>query len=200
MDEAISYLIEKEIVFNSLYNLYGTPYIPSRPPGFETLCKLILEQQVSLESAKACFTKLETLVKKVTPQNILSFSDEELKKCSISRQKVVYLKALSNAVHLKEIDLDNLSIKSADEVRSELIKIKGIGNWTIDIYLMFSLKATDIMPFGDIAVVTTLKELFKCSTKEEMEKLSENWKPYRSMATFFLWHHYLKKRNRMPIV
>eukprot|EP01136_Pigoraptor_vietnamica_P005200 Opistho-1_new@36471 len=185
MQEAVSFLIEKEEVFKRLHLQYGNPFIPSRPQGFATLCKLILEQQVSIDSAKACFLKIEKLLGKVTPETILACSDEDLKSCGVSRQKITYLKILSKAV-LEELDLESFASKSVEEVRNELIKIKGIGNWTIDVYLLFSLQSPDIIPLGDIAIVNTIKELFDIHRREEMEKLSETWKPYRSMATFML--------------
>lgn len=198
MQEAISFLVEKDFVFKKLHQQYGNPFIPSRPQGFVTLCKLILEQQVSIDSAKACYQKIEILLGVVSPETIRQCSDADLKSCGVSRQKIVYLNTLSEAV-LERLDLEMLSSKTADEVRNELIKIKGIGHWTIDVYLMFSLQSPDIIPLGDIAVVNTIKELFGCTSKVEMEKLSQNWKPYRSMATFMLWHHYLEKRNRKPV-
>lgn len=199
MEEAISFLVEKEEVFKRLHLQYGNPFIPSRPQGFVTLCKLILEQQVSIDSAKACFLKIETLLREVTPEAISSCSDEDLKSCGVSRQKISYLKILAQAV-ASELDLESFTAKSPEEVRAELIQLKGIGHWTIDVYLMFSLQSPDVIPLGDIAVVNTIKELFDVHTKEEMEQLSQNWKPYRSMAAFMLWHHYLEKRNRKPMV
>ena len=200
MQQAISFLIEKDNVFKTLHHQYGNPFIPSRPEGFETLCKLILEQQVSIESGRACYQKLESFIEQVTPKNILKHTDEALRSCSVSRQKVVYLKALAFAIEKNEIDLDSFSTKSKEQVREELIKIKGIGNWTIDVYLLFSLQSPDIIPLGDIAILNTIKELYGCSTQDEIKLVSENWQPYRSMATCFLWHHYLEKRNRKPIV
>ena len=100
----------------------------------------------------------------------------------------------------EELDLESFTSKSVDGVRNELIQIKGIGHWTIDVYLMFSLQSPDIIPLGDSAVVNTIKELFGVHTNDEILRLSNNWKPYRSMATFILWHHYLEKRNRKPMV
>ena len=199
MQEAISFLVEKEPVFKKLQQQYGSFYIPSRPSGFVTLCKLILEQQVSIDSAKACFLKIENLLGIVSSETISQCSDEDFKSCGVSRQKISYLKILSAAVS-SELDLESFPSKTADEVRNELIKIKGIGHWTIDVYLMFALQSRDIIPLGDIAIVNTIKELFDVHTKEEMTKLSENWKPYRTMATFMLWHHYLEKRNRKHFV
>lgn len=199
MQEAISFLVEKDAVFQKLHQLYGNPYIPSRPEGFVTLCKLILEQQVSIDSANACFLKIERLLGTVSPETISQCPDEDLKSCGVSRQKISYLKILSKAVS-EELDLGSLSVKTADEVRTKLIKLKGIGHWTIDVYLMFSLQSPDIIPLGDIAIINTIKELYDCQSKEEIALVSENWKPYRTMASFFLWHHYLEKRNRKPFV
>ena len=199
MDAAIEYLITIDPVIGQLYDKYKKPYIPTRPEGFETLCKLILEQQVSLVSAKACYLRLKLFLGEITPTTISKASSEDLNANSVSRQKVIYLKALSNAILEKKIDLQTLSFKSSDEVRKELIKIKGIGNWTIDVYLMFSLHKEDVIPLGDIAIKNTIKELYGCSSDEKILEISGKWKPYRTMASFFLWHYYLEKRNRKPL-
>lgn len=124
------------------------------------------------------------------------FSEEDFRACGVSRQKTKYIKCLSEAVLSKELDLESLAFKDAEVVREELIKIKGIGDWTIDIYLMFCLNSLDIIPLGDITVVNTMKELLDIHAKEEMEIYAQKWKPYRSVATYFLWHYYLEKRGR----
>lgn len=196
MQEAITFLVGKDAVFQKLHQQYGNPFVPTRPEGFQTLCKLILEQQVSIESARACYAKIEKLLGEVSPVVIAEATEEALRSCGVSRQKTVYLKALAEAILNGSLVLETLSQKHPDAVRAELIKIKGIGHWTIDVYLMFSLQSPDIIPLGDIAVVNTIKELYGCEGKEAMMVLAENWKPYRSMATYFLWHHYLEKRNR----
>lgn len=200
MTDALDFLITKDKTLKQIYNDFGDPFVPSRPEGFETLCKLIIEQQVSLESAKACFKNLEANIGNIIPENILQYSIEELREFSISKQKASYLIALSNAVLDKSLNIENLSKLNEDEIRSQLIKIKGIGNWTIDIYLMFCLHTKDIIPLGDIAIVNTIKELYGCTTSDEIKKISENWKPYRSMATYLLWHYYLIKRKRKPVI
>ena len=196
MQEALDYLTEKEIIFENIINNYGLPKIPKRPQGFETLVLLILEQQVSIDSARATYLKIKEVYKTFQPELLLGVSDEQYRTFGVSRQKTTYIKALATAIIYEELNLESLASKSALQVREELIKIKGIGNWTIDIYLMFCLQDNDLMPLGDIAVVNTIKELFDIHTKEEMEILSKNWQPYRSYATFLLWHHYLSKRNR----
>ena len=196
MQQAIDFLKANDPIFDSIIKTYGLPIIPSRPQGFETLVLLILEQQVSINSAKATFLKLKSRIKNLEPSVVIEVSNEEFRNIGVSRQKTNYIKGLAEAILQKTINLESLNQKSSDEVRSELIKIKGIGNWTIDIYLMFCLKTPDIIPLGDIAVVNTIKELLDIHTKEEMERYSQKWSPHRSMATFLLWHHYLKKRNR----
>ena len=92
--------------------------------------------------------------------------------------------------------MESLGKKASQQVREELIKIKGIGNWTIDVYLMFSLQAPDIIPLGDIAVVNTIKELLKIYDKKVTEVYVLKWSPYRSATTFLFWYYYLQKRNR----
>ncbi len=195
MTQAFDFL-SKEPIFNDIITRLGFPTIPKRPQGFATLVLLILEQQVSIDSAKATFNKIKVKAPDLLPESLSRLSDEAFRELGVSRQKTAYIKGLAMAIINKEINLESLPYKPAETVRSELIVLKGIGHWTIDIYLMFSLEAPDIMPLGDIAVVNTIKELLDIHTKEEMAKLSENWAPYRSYATYLLWHHYLQKRNR----
>lgn len=196
MQQAIEYLSEKDSVFKLIIEKYGIPIIPKRPQGFETLVLLILEQQVSIDSAKATFLKLKAKEQNFIPEILISLADEEYRNLGVSRQKTSYIKALSHSIINNHIDLESLSAKSSTQVREELIKIKGIGNWTIDVYLMFSLQAPDIIPLGDIAVVNTIKELLNIYDRQEMEAYIVKWSPHRSAATFLLWHYYLEKRNR----
>mgnify|MGYP006142138261 FL=1 len=196
MEEAIAYLYKKDKVFKQISQQFGIPVQPKRPQGFETLVLLILEQQVFIDSAKATFNKLKTAIPDFIPEKVVVFSDEDFRACGVSRQKTNYIKILAEAVLSKELDLESLAFKAPEIVREELIKIKGIGNWTVDIYLMFCLESLDIIPLGDIAVVNTMKELLDIHTKEEMESYAQKWKPYRSVATYFLWHYYLEKRGR----
>lgn len=195
MQEAIDFLSSKNIIFKEIIERYGLPQIPRRPQGFETLVLLILEQQVSIDSAKATFMKIKNYTI-CDPENMAVLSDEEYRSLGVSRQKTKYIKILAEAILNKELDIESLASKSALEVREELIKLKGIGNWTIDIYLMFCLQEPDLIPLGDIAVINTIKELFDIHDKLEMEKYAQEWSPYRSYATYLLWHHYLTKRNR----
>ena len=183
-------------LFLKIKEEYGTPPNWQRPQGFISLSRIILEQQVSLASAEAHFIKLNNYLPEFSPAEILKLSDKEMRACQISRQKARYLRELSNAVITKELVFEKLPALTPAEIRKKLTSIKGIGHWTTDIYLMFCLQSKDIFPLGDIALINTIKELTKIKTKSGIVRLTQKWKPYRSLAAYFLWHYYLKKRNR----
>jgi DNA-3-methyladenine glycosylase II len=197
MQKTIKFLISKDEKLKYILENFGNPIIQKRQEGFASLCHIILEQQVSIASAKACYDKLENYFQQVTPENIYNSTAEELKSCGISRQKIIYLKDLASKVLNNEINFESFASKTETQIREELIKIKGVGNWSIEVYLMFCLQAPDIIPLGDIAIKNTLKELYNCETTEEMQQISNNWKPFRTFASFTIWHYYLKKRNKI---
>lgn len=173
---------------------HGYPPMWTRKNSFETLVHIILEQQVSLASALATLNKLKKKIKEITPENILALSDKEMRECYVSRQKNIYIRGLADAILNKEIDLANLPEMSNSDVRKTLVSLKGIGNWTVDVYLMSALQRTDIFPIGDLAAVNALKRLKQLSTKmtkEELLEITEPWKPFRSGAAMMLWHYYL---------
>lgn len=177
---------------------HGHPPMWTRPATFQTLILTILEQQVSLASAYAAFKKLKEQVGYVTPAKILSLTDAELRACYFSRQKIIYARELAKAVQSKQLNLRKISSAHEDEVRYELKKIKGIGDWTVDVYLMHALQRTDLFPLGDIALVNSLKEtkqLHPHTTKEDMLAIAELWRPYRTIAAMILWHSYIQKRG-----
>lgn len=196
-DKDVKKLISSFKIFSEIKKQYGVPPNWKRPQGFISLSRIILEQQISLASAEAHFNKLNNYVKEFTPNQILKLSDKEMRTCQISRQKARYLRELSVAVIKKNLIFEKLPNLSEDEVRKALTKIKGIGEWTTDIYLMFCLQSKDIFPLGDIALITTIKELSRVRTKEGIAKLTKKWEPLRSLAAYFLWYYYLKKRNRL---
>jgi DNA-3-methyladenine glycosylase II len=176
---------------------FGYPPMWTRPNSFETLVHFILEQQVSLASALAALEKLRERISQITPERLLSLSDQELRDCYFSRQKIVYVKSLARAIIDGKIDLKEMETLSDTLVREKLIALKGIGNWTIDVYLMFVLRHMDIFPVGDLAVrnaFTTVKGHAKDFSKEDILDIAEIWKPYRTVAAMILWHYYLKTR------
>ncbi len=175
------------------------PPMWTRPNTFETLVHIILEQQVSLASALAALNKLRERLKVITPQTFLALTDEELKACYFSRQKTVYTRVLATELEEGRLDLDSLEVLPDDKVRAKLITLKGIGNWTIDVYLMFVLQRTDIFPVGDLAALNALrrvKKLPKDTSKQRLLEVAASWQPYRSVATMLLWHLYLSSPMR----
>ncbi|HEY2726567.1 MAG TPA: DNA-3-methyladenine glycosylase 2 family protein [Parafilimonas sp.] len=191
-------LAEKDEALKSIIDKYGLPPMWTRPAIFQSLILFILEQQVSLASAYAAFKKLKEKIGRVTAKKILTLTDEELRACYFSRQKIVYARALATAIISKQINLKKLGTSTDEEIRTVLKQIKGIGDWTVDVYLMHSLQRTDLFPLGDIALVNSLKEvkqLHPKASKEEMLAIAESWRPYRTIASMILWHAYIQKRG-----
>lgn len=191
-------LSKKDQHLKIIIEQYGYPPLWTRPATFPTLIHIILEQQVSLASAKAAFVKLKEKLVTITPKKLLLLTDEEMKACYFSRQKMVYARHLAEAIITKQLNLEKLSLMPNEKLREELKRIKGIGDWTVDIYLLFALQRTDIFPTGDLAMINAFKEIKQIKkqvTKEEIIALSESWKPHRSIATMLLWHYYIQKRG-----
>lgn len=182
-----------------ILDMHGYPPMWTRNNSFETLVHIILEQQVSLASALATLNKLKEKLGYISPENILVLTDEEMKACFVSRQKSSYIRGLAHALINEDVKLDEFEKMTDEEIRIQLIKLKGIGNWTIDVYLMFVLQRTDLFPVGDLALVNALKRLKKLEssiTKEEIITISESWKPYRTVASMMLWHYYLSRTGK----
>ncbi len=191
-------LSEKDETLKLIINEYGLPPMWSRPAIFQSLILTILEQQVSLASAYSAYKKLKAKIGFVTPKKILALSDEELRACYFSRQKIVYARELSTAIVTKNLNLKKLALLSDEEIRTELKQIKGIGDWTVDVYLMHALQRSDLFPLGDIALVNSLKhvkQLHPKTTKEEILAIAENWRPYRTVASMILWHAYIQRKG-----
>jgi DNA-3-methyladenine glycosylase II len=178
---------------------YGPPPLWVREPGFPTLVYIILEQQVSLASARALFDKLRKAVNPLTPGRFLKLTPAEMRVLGFSRQKTLYTRLLAEAIQKRQFALHTLHELSDDHVREKLLVLKGVGNWTADIYLMSALRRSDIWPVGDLALaiaVQEVKRLRKRPTPEALEKMSAPWKPWRAVAARMFWHHYLSKRGQ----
>lgn len=182
-----------------VFQKYGTPPVWDRPEGFATLIHIILEQQVSLASARACFDKLCFRLGELTPCGLLTLSDSDLKSDGFSRQKTSYARYLAEAVIEQRIDLENFRNLPDSEVKSELQKLKGVGHWTSDIYLLMAMLRPDIMPKGDLALHAAWQKLTgseKRPAADEFVLMAEKWAPYRSVAARLLWHFYLSERAK----
>jgi DNA-3-methyladenine glycosylase II len=185
----------------NIINTHGYPPLWSRPNTFETLVHIILEQQVSLASALSALNKLRERIQEITPARVLLLTDEEFKACYFSRQKTTYTKYLAEAIISGQINLTELEQLPDDVIRAKLTALKGIGNWTADVYLMFVLQHADIFPVGDLAAVNALKRVKKLpkeTTREELIAMAEQWQPYRTVASMLLWHYYLSAPAPRP--
>jgi DNA-3-methyladenine glycosylase II len=181
-----------------IYETYGKPPLWNREANFATLVHIILEQQVSLASALSAFNKLQEKLGEITPQGVLDLSDEELKAAYFSRQKTVYVRELAKAVLNKSLNLADLEKLSDEEAKNELKKIKGIGDWTADIYLLMAMLRVDIMPKGDLALHVAWQKLTKSENRpnsDEFQQIALRWKPLRAVAARLLWHFYLSAKK-----
>jgi len=176
----------------------GVPPMWGRRPGFSCLIHMILEQQVSLASARACFDKLRAMTGRLTPRSFLALTDAQLKRAGFSRQKMEYCRGLAEAVHSRRLDLRRLNRQSDDKVQAGLTAIKGIGTWTAEVYLLMALKRPDVWPVGDLALAVAAKDVKRLRRRpqpERLQEVAEPWRPWRSVAARMLWQHYLKQRN-----
>lgn len=196
--ELCDWCIQKVPKLKSVITQFGYPPYWHREPDFATLILTILEQQVSLASAKAAFNKLVEKIKTVTPENLLQLTDDEIRTCYFSRQKIVYAKNLATEIISEKLNLSELNKMSEKEIRLRLVQLKGIGNWTIDMYLLMSLHFANIFPPGDLATIKSVYELELVPaffSKEEIINFMKIFSPYQSVATYILWHSYIEQRN-----
>jgi DNA-3-methyladenine glycosylase II len=175
----------------------GPPPMWAREPGFPTLVHIILEQQVSLASARAAFTRLQEIAAPLTPQTFLALDDRALRAAGFSRQKTAYARHVAASIDAGDLDLTRLARAGDEEARAELLRLKGVGPWTADIYLLMALKRPDVWPSGDLALAVAahkVKRLPNRPTPAQLEALAEPWRPFRAVAARLLWHHYLSRQ------
>ena len=196
--QGVRLLADRDEHLAEVVNTYGRPPLWVREPGFPTLVYIILEQQVSLASAKAAFDRLQAAVKPLTPRGFLKLNDVELLRIGFSRQKTLYTRLLAESLARRHFDLRYLHDLPDDSAHKMLVAFKGIGRWTADIYLLSALRRPDIWPAGDLALATAVQEvkrLRKRPSPEKLETLSAPWRPWRAVAARLFWHAYLCKRG-----
>jgi len=172
----------------------GPPPMWARKPGFPTLVHIILEQQVSLASARAAFNRLAEAASPLTPERFLQLRAPTLKKIGFSRQKTAYARHLAESIVEGRLLLKQLATLNDDAARTALVELKGIGPWTADIYLMMALRRPDVWPSGDLALASAVQEVKRLRARPsvaDLDQIGMGWKPWRAVAARVLWHHYL---------
>ena len=196
---AVDELAQRDADLARIVDRYGPPPLWAREPGFPTLVLLILEQQVSLASARAAFNRLEATLGAVTPEGVLALSDQEMRTVGFSRQKTGYARALAESIQHEWFDPAELPALDDDGVRRALTALKGVGPWTAEIYLLMVLRRPDAWPVGDLALATAVQQvkgLAQRPSPADLTALAEDWRPWRAVAARLLWHHYLSQGKR----
>jgi len=191
--EQLSYLLKSDVDLEELIKSIPKIVPFKREKGFEGLVRLICEQQLSVASAKAIFDRLAKIVSPFEAKNFLKVSKKDLQKTGLSRQKIDYCTGLANACIAGDLDFTTLHRMNDEDLRKELCKIRGIGKWTADCYMLASLKREDIWPVGDLGLqisVQKLKKLPNRPSEMELEEISVKWKPYRTLVANMLWNSY----------
>ncbi|HKX92861.1 MAG TPA: DNA-3-methyladenine glycosylase 2 family protein [Sphingomicrobium sp.] len=186
-------LAEREPIFAGVVERHGIPPPRTSSPGVETLLRTIVGQQVSVAAARSMWAKLEAGFGSPPDLNLLlAASDEELRAAGMSRQKSGYIRSLAELVISGELDLGDLP-KDDEEAIALLTRIKGIGRWSAEIYLLFAEGRPDVFPAGDLAVMIELGRLLGLPDKpseKRLRQLAEPWRPYRGAAAVLAWHSY----------
>jgi DNA-3-methyladenine glycosylase II len=191
-------LILADAALARIHTAFGPPPLWARAPGFPTLVHIILEQQVSLASARAAMARLLAAVGPLSPAGFLTLDDAELKAIGFSRQKTGYARGLAQAILDARLEPDALEALDDDAVRAQLMSLKGIGRWSADIYLLMALGRPDVWPHGDLALAVAAQQVYGLPTRpsyDELDTMSTAWRPWRAVAARLLWHYYLSQRK-----
>jgi DNA-3-methyladenine glycosylase II len=197
--EAITDLSLRDQDLAAVIRKWGKPPFWTHDPGFPGIVLAILSQQVSLESAQAAFSKLESTIGVVSPQNFLTLDDTALREVGFSRQKASYVRGIARSSLSGDLDFEAFHRLDDDRVREELLQVRGIGKWTADTYLLFAMRRPDVWPWGDLALaksIQVVKRLAVVPGFDEMDEIAEHWRPWRAVAARILWHSYLSERGR----
>jgi DNA-3-methyladenine glycosylase II len=190
---ALEALAEVDRDLARAYRVCGLPPVRRQAPGFPGLVRIIMAQQVSTASAGAIIGRLEAAVRPLTAEGFLALDDSALRAIGLSRQKIVYGRALAEELRAGRLDLDVVATLDDDAALDRLVGLKGVGRWTAEIYLLFALERPDVWPADDLAVQVAaqrLKGLDERPKRPRMVALAEPWRPHRSAAARLLWHLY----------
>ncbi|MBL7033322.1 MAG: DNA-3-methyladenine glycosylase 2 family protein [Candidatus Delongbacteria bacterium] len=198
LPQAARWLAERDPLLAALLRDHGVPPLWGRRPGLATLVRIILEQQVSLASARTAYRRLVDDLGRLTPERLLAAGVPHLRQLGLTRQKAAYCVNLASAILEGKLDIAGLKREEDTTVMVKLTSIIGIGPWTAQIYLLMALKRPDVWPRGDLALVTAMRELKllgENSSPEQCEEVTQAWRPYRAVAARLLWQYYLNRNT-----
>ena len=193
LQAALDLLAENDKHLAAAYGAYGVPPLRARPDGFEGLARLLISQQVSTAAASAIQARFDAAIGEINAVNLLAMDDETLGACGISRPKQRYLRGLAEAVVSDGLDLPALRRADNDTVYDTLVALKGIGPWTAECYLLFSLRRADIFPSGDLALQHAVRLLYGLDARPDATALTDfamRWQGHRGAAARLLWLYY----------
>lgn len=197
LHSAAQLLANRDNNLAAIFKAYGPPPLWSRKPGFSTLIRIILEQQVSLASAASMFKRINEHTQPFGPDRVIELGATHLKSLGLTRQKTAYFIHLAESIKSNSLNLSGLSKMNDEDAKAALMQVKGIGSWSADIYLLMVLRRPDIWPATDLALataVTSVKRLKQRPTTDQLLKIADRWRPYRSVAARMLWQYYLAQR------
>ena len=184
------YLSNKDKVLKKLIQTYRNEYLNLNSNYFHSLINSIIGQQISVSAADSMKTKFFKLKRNITPQTVSKLRTTDLRKCGLSRQKILYIRNISNFFLQNKKFIKNINKSSEEEIYNNLIEIKGVGNWTIHMFLMFSYGSSNIFPIGDLGFLKAISKLYNLKlpiSEKKLKYLNKKWSPYSSQATWYLW-------------
>jgi DNA-3-methyladenine glycosylase II len=199
LHEGVQALRAGDTYFARILDRLGEPPLWGRRPGFATLLRIILEQQVSLAAARTMFGRLTDHLGGMTADKVSRCGEQGLRKLGLTRQKARYCHGLAERVREGSLDLSAVAAMPDEKGRALLLSIPGLGPWSVDIYYLMALRRPDVWPEGDLALATALREVRHIKdlpTREEQRVLAATWTPWRSVAARLLWAHYLEARGQ----
>ena len=185
-----TYLSNKDKVLKKLIQTYRNEYLNLNSNYFHSLINSIIGQQISVSAADSMKTKFFKLKRNITPQTVSKLRTSDLRKCGLSRQKILYIRNISKFFLQNKNFIKNINKSSEEEIYNHLIEIKGVGNWTIHMFLMFSYGSSNIFPTGDLGFLKAISKLYKVQlpiSERKLKLLYKKWSPYSSQATWYLW-------------
>ena len=189
-DEATRYLARRDKVLRRLIKDYPDPDWTTRGDAFQTLARSIVGQQISVKAAASIWARFAACAVEVKPANVVALADEQLRACGFSGQKVAYVKDLARRFQAGEVKPRRWSRMEDEAIIEELVEVKGIGRWTVEMFLMFHLKRPDVLPVDDLGLRRAMERAYNGGeelTKAEMRALGEPWAPWRTVASWYLW-------------